>query len=113
MKKKKNNLEILAFPANDFKEQEAHDDQYIETFCKKHYGVTFPLMKKSKVVVHSAQNNVYEWLTDKEQNGWNSTEPTWNFCKYLIDEKGNLTHFFAAAESPLGKNIVTAIERKN
>ncbi len=109
----KGELEILAFPANDFKDQEHYDDAQIDIFCKKNYGIQFPLMRKSKVVVHSSQNKVYDWLTDKEQNGWNSNEPTWNFCKYLVDEKGNLTHFFESNESPLGKNILTAIERKN
>lgn len=106
---KKESLEILAFPANDFQKQESKNDQSIAEFCKQNYGITFPLMKKSKVVVHSSQNNVYDWLTDKEKNGWNSNEPTWNFCKYLVNEKGNLTHFFEAAEPPLGKNILAAI----
>jgi glutathione peroxidase len=106
---KKESLEILAFPANDFQKQENKNDQSIAEFCKYNYGITFPLMKKSKVVVHSSQNNVYDWLTDKEKNGWNSNEPTWNFCKYLVNEKGNLTHFFEAGEPPLGKNILAAI----
>lgn len=108
---KKDHLEILAFPANDFKDQENKNDHAINEFCKKNYGITFPLMKKSKVVIHSSQNRVYEWLTDKDRNGWNVNEPTWNFCKYLVDEDGNLTHFFESGESPLGKNILTAIER--
>lgn len=106
---KKDTLEILAFPANDFQKQEGKNDHSISEFCKQNYGITFPLMKKSKVVVHSSQNTVYNWLTDKEKNGWNSNEPTWNFCKYLVDENGNLTHFFEASESPLGKNILAAI----
>ena len=76
---KKETLQILAFPANDFQEQESKNDPTIAAFCKQNYGITFPLMKKSKVVVHSSQNTVYDWLTDKEKNGWNSNEPTWNF----------------------------------
>lgn len=109
---KKDSVEILAFPANDFR-QEAYDDSAIDEFCRKNYGVTFPVMRKSKVGIHSAQHKVYEWLTDKDRNGWNEHAPTWNFCKYLVDEKGNLTHFFEAAESPTGKNILKAIEEKN
>ncbi len=110
---RKDRLEILAFPANDFKKQETRDDTAIENFCHKNYGVTFPLMKKSKVVVHSTQNRVFEWLTDKDRNGWNVHEPTWNFCKYLVDENGNLTHFFESAESPMSRNILSAIDRNN
>ena len=107
---KKDKLEILAFPANDFQKQESKGDQDIAEFCKSNYGIGFPLMKKSKVVIHSTQNKVYDWLTDKEKNGWNSNEPSWNFCKYLVNEEGNLTHFFESSESPMGKNILAAIE---
>ncbi len=107
---KKEKLEILAFPANDFQKQESKDDHAIAEFCKTNYGISFPLMKKSKVVIHSTQNNVYDWLTDKEKNGWNSNEPSWNFCKYLVDEHGNLTHFFESSEAPMGKNILAALE---
>jgi len=106
----KDKLEVIAFPANDFQKQESRDDHAISEFCKHNYGITFPLMRKSKVVVHSTQNKVYEWLTDKDKNGWNTNEPTWNFCKYLVNEKGNLTHFFESSEPPLGKNILAAIE---
>ncbi len=107
---KKEKLEILAFPANDFQKQESKDDHAIAEFCKTNYGISFPLMKKSKVVIHSTQNKVYDWLTDKEKNGWNNNEPSWNFCKYLVDENGNLTHFFESSEAPMGKNILAAIE---
>ena len=110
---KKGSLEILAFPANDFMEQEHYEDKHIAAFCSKNYGITFPLMRKSKVVIHSTQNPVFDWLTDKEKNGWNTNQPTWNFCKYLINEEGNLTHFFESSESPLGPNIGKALERKN
>ncbi len=107
---KKGKLVILAFPANDFQKQESKDDHTIAEFCKRNYGISFPLMKKSKVVIHSTQNKVYDWLTDKDKNGWNSNDPSWNFCKYLVNEKGNLTHFFESSESPMGKNILAAIE---
>lgn len=105
----KDKLEIIAFPANDFKEQEKDDDETIASFCKINFGVTFPLMKKTVVVKREDQSNVYNWLTQKEKNGWNTQEPTWNFCKYLIDENGNLTHFFEASISPLGKELTDAI----
>lgn len=106
---KKDNLEIIAFPANDFAAQEKNDDEAIAEFCKINFGVTFPLMQKGVVVKNDEQSSVFNWLTEKEQNGWNTKEPTWNFCKYLIDEKGNLTHFFEASVPPLGVEITTAI----
>ena len=46
----KDNLVVVGFPANDFKNQETKDDQAIAAFCQKNYGVSFPLMAKSVVV---------------------------------------------------------------
>lgn len=109
---KKEHLEIIGFPANDFKEQEKADDAAIANFCEINYGVTFPLIKKTSVLKNEQQHAVYKWLTEANKNGWNTKAPTWNFCKYLIDENGNLTHFFEAALSPLDKTILQAIENK-
>src|SRR5579863_9225388 len=89
----KDKLVVIGFPANDFKEQENGTDGAIAEFCRVNFGVTFPLMKKSSVVRGSAQNAVFKWLTDASKNGWNSQQPVWNFCKYLVDENGTLTHY--------------------
>ncbi len=105
----KGKLEILAFPANDFKEQEKGNDAAIAEFCKKNYGVSFPVMAKSVVVNPDQQNAVFKWLTNPASNGWNSKAPTWNFSKYLINEKGQLTHYFDPSISPLAKEVITAV----
>ena len=105
-KLKKDTLEIIAFPANDFGEQEKGNDKAIESFCKVNFGVSFPLMQKAAVLKNEQQSNIYNWLTDSAKNGWNTKAPSWNFCKYLIDENGNLTHFFEASVSPMGKEIL-------
>ena len=107
---KKEGLEIIAFPANDFKEQEKADDASIANFCSINFGVTFPMVKKAVVIKNENQHAVYKWLTNENKNGWNSKAPSWNFCKYLIDENGNLTHFFEAALSPLDSAVLKAIE---
>ena len=104
-----NELIILAFPANDFKQQEKGTDNEIEQFCKINFGVTFPLMQKSVVVRGDQQNAVFAWLTNKALNGWNDQLPEWNFSKYLIDEQGVLTHYFAPAISPLGTEVKRAL----
>lgn len=53
---------------------------------------------------------LYRWLSDKSQNGWNDQEPTWNFCKYYIDENGELKHFFQSAVNPMDEEIIKVIE---
>ena len=105
----KDKLIILGFPANDYKEQEKGTDEEIASFCKLNFGVSFPLMKKSSVKKGTNQNIIFQWLTDAAKNGWNNKQPSWNFCKYLVDEQGKLTHYFASTIEPLSKEIVTAL----
>lgn len=108
--KHKDSLQLLAFPSNDFGEQEKGSDESIAQFCKINFGVTFPLMRKAVVIKNGEQHDAYQWLTDENKNGWNYVAPSWNFCKYLIDEEGNLTHFFEAGVDPMGLEIQKAID---
>ncbi|MEO5967945.1 MAG: glutathione peroxidase [Ferruginibacter sp.] len=94
-------LTIIGFPSNDFAKQEQRNDNQIEEFCKINFGVTFLLAKKSGVLKNETQNEVFKWLTSKEQNGWNDSAPKWNFCKYLIDETGNLIGVYQSGVNPL------------
>jgi len=105
----KDKLLIIAFPANDFKDQETGDDEAIAQFCKLNYHISFPLMKKSVVIKATGQNSVFQWLSDKNKNGWNDKEPTWNFSKYLVDENGTLLDYFDPSISPLSKEVISAI----
>jgi glutathione peroxidase len=103
-------LVVLGFPANDFKEQEIKDNKEIASFCQKNYGVSFPLMAKSIVLKKAAQNAVYKWLTNQTLNGWNQQAPAWNFCKYLVNEEGVLTHYFPMTVDPLAPELIKALE---
>ncbi len=105
----KGKLVVIGFPANDFKEQEKGTDEEIAQFCKKNFGVTFPLAKKSTVIKGASQNEIFKWLSDKNQNGWNDQEPTWNFSKYLVNEQGQLTNYFDPGLSPFSKEMRKAI----
>ncbi|WP_205499871.1 glutathione peroxidase [Rufibacter psychrotolerans] len=104
-------LVVIGFPANDFREQEQDDDQTISQFCQVNFGVTFPLAKKSKVVKAPDQHPVYRWLTHANQNGWNQHQPDWNFSKFLVDEQGVLTHYFGPAVSPTGEEVTAALAK--
>lgn len=104
-KKYAGKLVVLGFPANDFGQQEPGTNAEIGAFCKKNYGVTFQLFEKIDVVGPNTAP-LYNWLSKKEQNGWNDQAPKWNFCKYLIDEQGNLIGFFPSAVKPMDSKIV-------
>src|SRR5512133_1845753 len=83
------NFVIIGFPANNFMNQEPGTAGEIRKFCTDNYGVTFPIMEKISVKGDD-MHPVYQWLTSKSKNGVKDSEVTWNFQKYLIDEKGNL-----------------------
>jgi len=109
--KYKDKLVMIGFPANDFGEQEKGDDNAIASFCQKNFGVSFLLMKKSSVIKGGEQNQIYQWLTDPAKNGWNDQQPTWNFCKYLVDEQGTLTNFFGSSVEPMNSEITNEIDK--
>ena len=105
----KEELEIIAFPSNDFKEQEKGSDAEIEKFCSDNYNIKFPLAKKTHVRNLAGQHPVFHWLTHKESNGWNNQAPIWNFSKYLVNEQGMLIYYFDPAISPLSPEVVSAL----
>lgn len=103
-------LVVMAFPANDFKEQEPGSDEEIAAFCKINYGISFPVAKKSSVMKGQNQTAVFHWLSRSKANGWCDEGPRWNFTKYLIDEQGNLTHCFPSFVSPLSAAVISAVK---
>ena len=108
----KDRLVVIGFPANDFKEQEKGSDTEIEQFCKTNYALSFSLMKKGTVIKNETQQEVFKWLTNASQNGWNDKQPSWNFSKYLVDENGNLINYFSPTISPMDKEVLKAVEEK-
>jgi glutathione peroxidase len=105
----KEDLEIIAFPSNQFKQQEKANDQDIEKFCVSSFSIRFLLAKKINVRKGEGQHEIFEWLTDSRQNGWNNKQPSWNFAKYLVNEEGILTHYFDPAISPLSEAVIGAV----
>ena len=97
-------LVVLGFPSNDFLWQEPGSNSEIKTFCQRTYGVTFPMFSKIHVKGRK-QHPIYDWLSDSKLNGWNDENPSWNFNKYLLDEKGNLIEWVGANLEPLDTMI--------
>ncbi|MFP4091281.1 MAG: glutathione peroxidase [Cyclobacteriaceae bacterium] len=100
---------VLGFPANNFGSQEPGSNQEIAAFCDKNYGVTFPMFEKISVKGID-KHPLYRWLSDSQLNGWNNQEPSWNFCKYLVDEQGKLLKFYPSSVKPMSDEIIKAIE---
>lgn len=101
-------IAVLGFPANDFMSQEPGSSEEIAEFCQKNYGVTFRMFEKIEV---SGKDKapLYNWLSNKDLNGWNDKEPSWNFCKYLINKDGKLTHFFESKITPENPEFLQAV----
>lgn len=91
--KYKSKLVIVGFPANNFGAQEPGSKEEIAEFCKKNYGVTFPMAEKVSVKGDDIAP-IYKYITEEaEKNGF--TNPIeWNFTKFLFDENGKFLTVF-------------------
>ncbi len=118
--KYQNKLVIVGFPANNFGGQEPGSNEEIGEFCKKNYGVTFPLTEKVSVKGEDT-HAIYKWLIAqsaemaKQVKGDDTKsllykrflqDPvSWNFTKFMIDEQGKLIGVFHNKVSPMSKEI--------
>lgn len=107
-KQYKDKLVVIGFPANNFGAQEPGSNEEISTFCSKNYGVSFLMMEKISVKGDDI-HPLYKWLSNKTENGVCDQGPNWNFCKYLIDENGNILQFYKSAISPLSEEITSKL----
>lgn len=103
-----NKVAVLGFPANNFGQQEPGSNGEIALFCSENYGVTFQMFEKISVK-GGDMAPLYQWLSNEEYNGWNNEEPSWNFCKYLVNEKGELVAFFPSKVKPLSEELIARI----
>jgi len=107
---KDSNFVIIGFPANNFMGQEPGTDEEIASFCKKNYGVTFPMMSKIDVKGKDI-HPLYKFLTEKEQNGLEDNEVKWNFQKYLIGEEGRLEKVISPRMLPNDSEVIDWIKK--
>jgi glutathione peroxidase len=102
-------FEIIAFPANNFMNQEPGSDEDIKKFCEENYGVTFTIMSKISVK-GTDMHPVYQWLTQKSKNGKQDSEVMWNFQKYLITENGELFNMLTTQTNPINPLVRNWLE---
>ncbi len=104
----KDKLVIVGFPANNFGGQEPGTNTEIQEFCKKNYGVTFPMAAKVSVKGDDTAP-IFKWLCSKAENGVLDAEIKWNFGKFLLDEKGNLLQYFPSKVTPMSEEITSKL----
>ena len=95
---------VLGFPSNDFGGQEPGTPQEIEGFCKKNYGVSFPMFSKLVTKAGPEQSPIYARL------GKTGSLPTWNFAKYLVAKDGTVVQFFNSKVTPDAPELRQAID---
>lgn len=105
-KYKDRGLVVIGVPANNFGGQEPGSNEEIASFCKRNYGVTFPMMSKVSVT-GSDKTPLYQYLTS-ETGG----EVKWNFTKFLIGKNGRVAARFEPNVKPDAPELAAAIEKE-
>ena len=122
-KYKDQGLEILAFPCNQFLEQEPGTNEEIQSFCSLNYNVTFPLFDKIDVN-GEAESPLYTYLKkqapfkgypegteefatmldeihQKTGTGFDQGDAIrWNFGKFLVSKDGKTILRFEPMVTP-------------
>lgn len=106
-----NTLVVVGFPANNFGNQEPGTNQEIQAFCSSKFGISFPIASKISVLPPN-QHPLYQWLTNKSENGFSDSTVEWNFQKYLLNENGQLIAVFAPSIEPFSDELLNAINKK-
>lgn len=104
-----NNLMVIGVPCNQFGRQEPGNNEEIQEFCEKNYGVSF-LMTEKVDVKGENQHPLYNWLTSKKLNDKKSSSVKWNFQKYLVSPDGKLIDYYFSITSPLSTKIIKQLK---
>jgi len=105
-------LEILAFPCNQFGEQEPGSDEEIKNFCERTFQTTFPIF--SKLEVNGPNTDpLYSHLKKEAKGLLGLADIKWNFTKFLVDKNGKVIKRYAPITKPedIEKDIVELIEK--
>ena len=102
--KYKSKLVIVGFPANNFGEQEPGSNEEISEFCKRNYGVSFPMAEKVSVKGDDI-HPLFKYLTQEAERMGIKDPISWNFTKFLLDEKGKLIKVYPSKVKPMSSEI--------
>ena len=97
-------LKILAFPCNDFGNQEPDSLEEIKTFCSTKFNVKFEIFDK----VHAKGDTTEPFTTLNKMEPEGDVE--WNFEKFLIGKDSEVIARFKSGVNPLEENLIAAIE---
>ena len=92
-------FEVLAFPCNQFKQQESGSNEEIQQFCDLHFNIKFPLLNKIDVNGNNA-HPLFSFLKQKAPGILGSTSIKWNFTKFLVNRQGEVVKRYAPATKP-------------
>lgn len=102
--KYKDKLVIIGFPANNFGSQEPGTNGEIKEFCKKNYGVTFPMAEKVSVKGDDI-HPLFKYLVGEAEKMGIQDPIKWNFTKFLLDENGKLVTVINNKVSPMSEEV--------
>jgi glutathione peroxidase len=101
-------LLVLGFPCAQFGQEMAAEATEIGAFCRRTFGVSFPLF--DKVEVNGANTHpLFQWLKSTAPGIFWTPKIKWNFTKFLVDRNGEVRSRFAPFRQP--KTLAGAVER--
>ncbi|MFT5574112.1 MAG: glutathione peroxidase [Cryomorphaceae bacterium] len=107
-KYKDQGLCVVGFPCNQFANQDPANDDTIKGFCKKNYGVSFPVFARIDVNGEKA-HPLYADLKNQARGVFWSKRIKWNFTKFLVDHNGKVLKRYAPVTKP--SKLVGDIEK--
>ena len=96
---KEKGLEILAFPCNQFGEQEKGDGEEIKNFCEKNYSITFPIFEKVEVNGNDA-HPIFKFIKEQKKGFMGTESIKWNFSKFLLSKNGEVVKRYGSLDIP-------------
>ena len=96
---KEEGLEILAFPCNQFGEQEKGGKEEIKNFCEKNYSITFPIFEKVEVNGNDA-HPIFKFIKEQKKGFMGTESIKWNFSKFLLSKNGEVIKRYGSLDVP-------------